>query len=142
MTDRRLERLRQICLAFPDAIEKSEGMPTLEHHARTARVFRVHSKTFAWYLDNHHGDGRVAVWCKAPPATQEVLVRANPDRFFVPPYVGRRGWIGLRLDGRLDWSEVEALVEDSYLMTAPERRRQPLREQRDQQGGPVKVKTR
>jgi hypothetical protein len=81
----------------------------------------VRGKTFAMFLDNHHGDGRVALWCKAPPGAQAEIVAADPRRFFVPPYVGPRGWIGARLDLDPDWGAVAACVEDSYRMTAPKR---------------------
>ena len=68
-----------------------------------------------------HGDGRVSVWCKAPPGSQEILVGADPARFFVPPYVGHKGWVGIRLDDGPDWEEVESLVRRSYRLTAPRR---------------------
>jgi hypothetical protein len=71
--------------------------------------------------DNHHGAGRPAVWCKAAPGNQGLMVRANPDRFFVPPYVGPSGWIGIRLDRSPDWKEVGELMRDSYRLVAPKR---------------------
>jgi len=108
-----LTRLRAICLALPDATEKiAWGEPT----------FRIRDKLFAMFTDNHHGDGRIAVWCKAPPGVQEILVGAAPQRFYRPPYVGHKGWIGIRLEGDVDWAEVAALVKDSYEMTAPKQR--------------------
>jgi hypothetical protein len=106
-----LQRLREICLALPEATEKPQRRPT----------FQVRAKTFVMFMDDHHGDGRVAIWCKAPPGAQGVLVGADPVRFFVPPYVGHSGWIGVRLDVELDWDEVADLVEQSYRMTAPKR---------------------
>ena len=107
-----LERLRKICLALPEATEKiAWGEPT----------FRVRDKMFGMFTNNHHGDGRVALWCKAPEGVQEILVSADPRRFFVPPYVGHKGWIGVRLDVDVDWDEVADLVKDSYQMTAPKR---------------------
>src|SRR5512147_1805325 len=112
MKDDPLSRLRKVCLALPEATEKvAWGEPT----------FRVRDKIFAMFTDNHHGDGRVALWCKAPPGVQEVVVGADPRRFYVPPYVGHKGWIGVRLDVTVDWDEVADLVKDSYLMTAPKR---------------------
>jgi hypothetical protein len=80
-------------------------------------------KTFAYYLDNHRGDeGIVGLVCKAPPEENEALVASYPDRFYMPAYVGPRGWVGLRLDtGRVDWEEVEDFAVDSYLRTAPKR---------------------
>ncbi len=73
------------------------------------------------YLDNHHGDGRLALWCAAPEEMQQLLVQADPERFFVPPYVGHRGWIGVRLDLGADWEEIAGFVEDAYLSVAPKR---------------------
>jgi len=108
-----LTQLRKICLAFPDATEKvAWGEPT----------FRVRNKLFAMFTDNHHGDGVVALWCKAPMGVQEILVGAAPEKFFRPPYVGHKGWIGVRLDIEVDWNEVADLVKDSYQMTAPKPR--------------------
>ena len=103
------DRLRAICLALPEAAEKQAwGDPT----------FRVRDRIFAM---EKRGDGRVSVWCKAPPGSQEVLVGADPDTFFVPPYVGHKGWVGMRLDREPDWAEVAALVRRSYRLTAPKR---------------------
>lgn len=115
-----LPRLRAVCLDLPEAVEvETWGDPT----------FRVRDKIFAMLKS---GDGRPSLWCKAPPGVQEVLVGAAPVRFFVPPYVGHRGWIGIRLDraGAPDWDEVAALVADSYRMTAPKRLRAMLDERR------------
>jgi hypothetical protein len=107
-----LARARKICLALPEAYEKiAWGAPT----------FRVAGRQFAMYLDNHHGDGRVALWCKAPPGAQEILVGADPERFFVPPYVGPAGWIGIHLDKGLDWGVIAGLVRDGYGEIAPKR---------------------
>ena len=104
-----LDRLREICLALPEAIEKEAwGDPT----------FRVRDKIFAQYKV---GDGRMSVWCKAPPGAQDVLVGSDHERFFVPPYVGHIGWVGVRLDVEIDWDDVADLVEESYRMTAPKR---------------------
>jgi len=107
-----LERVRAICLALPEAEEKEAwGMPT----------FRVRGKLFAHFADNHHGDGRVALWLKPEAGVRDLLVEAAPERFFVPPYVGPRGWVGLRVDGEVDWDEVADLVEDSWRLIAPKR---------------------
>jgi hypothetical protein len=112
MSDALLERVREICLALPETSEARSFQST----------FRVREKNFAWFMDDHHGDGRVAIWCKAPVGAQGMLVQSNPERFFVPPYVGPKGWIGIRLDvGKVDWDEVAELVEESYRMTAPRR---------------------
>ena len=103
------DRLRAICLALPDAVEKEAwGDPT----------YRVRDKIFAM---EKRGDGRVSVWCKAPPGSQEVLNGADPERFFVPPYVGVKGWICIRLDSAPDWDEVAALIRRSYRLIAPKR---------------------
>jgi hypothetical protein len=113
-----LARVRKICLALPEAHEKvAWGAPT----------FRVRNKQFAMFLNNHHGDGRIALWCKAPPGAQEILVGADPDRFFVPPYVGPSGWLGIHLDKGLDWGVVAGLVRDGYLEVAPKRLRPALK---------------
>jgi hypothetical protein len=71
------------------------------------------------YLDDHHGDGRLALWCAAPPGAQAELIEQDPDRFFRPPYVGHRGWIGVRLDRDLDWGEIAGIAEDAYRQVAP-----------------------
>lgn len=107
-----LTRLRKLCLALPEAHEvEAWGEPT----------FRVRNKLFAMYAapNNHHGAGRPAVWCKAAPGNQSLMVRAAPDRFFVPPYVGPSGWVGVWLDRSPDWSEVDDLLRDSYRLIAP-----------------------
>jgi hypothetical protein len=70
-------------------------------------------------LDDHHGDGRLAIWCPAPDGVQATLVDAEPDRFFRPPYVGHRGWLGVRLDVEVDWEEVAGIVTDAYRLVAP-----------------------
>ncbi len=86
-------------------------------------TFRVRNKLFAMFAsaESHHGGGRPAVWCKAGPGNQELMVRAAPKRFFVPPYVGPSGWVGVFLDGAVDWAELAELLEDSYRLTAPKR---------------------
>jgi hypothetical protein len=111
---RPLSRLRKLCLALPEAHEvEAWGEPT----------FRVRNKLFAMYADagKHHGAGRASVWCKAAPGNQALMVRAEPERFFVPPYVGPSGWIGIYLDQSPDWKEVAELLRDSYRLTAPKR---------------------
>lgn len=109
MTAEPTARLRAICLALPEATEKEAwGDPT----------FRVRDKIFAM---EKRGDGRISLWCKAPPGSQEILIGAAPERFFVPPYVGRKGWIGLRLDDDPDWDEVAEVVKRSYRLIAPKR---------------------
>jgi predicted DNA-binding protein (MmcQ/YjbR family) len=103
------DRLRAVCLALPEAEERETwGAPT----------YRVRDKIFAMERSD---DGRVSLWCKAPPGSQEVLVGADPARFFAPPYVGPKGWVGVRLDDGPDWGEVEMLVGRSYRLVAPRR---------------------
>jgi hypothetical protein len=106
-----LARVRKLCSALPEVTEKlSHGSPT----------FFV-KKAFVMYLDDHHGDGRLALWCAAPTGVQGELVDQEPDRFFVPPYVGGRGWIGVRLDRDPDWDEIAGIIEDAYREVAPRR---------------------
>jgi predicted DNA-binding protein (MmcQ/YjbR family) len=114
MPPRPLTRLRKLCLALPEAHEvEAWGEPT----------FRVRNKLFAMYAaaGNHHGDGRAGVWLKAGSGNQQLMVRAAPKKFFVPPYVGPSGWVGVYLDGSPDWAEVKSLLEDSYRLVAPKR---------------------
>jgi hypothetical protein len=104
-----LAKLRAIALAMPNATESiNHGRP----------CFKVRNTTFVMFLDNHHRDGRVALWCKAPPGAQSMIVESDPERYFVPPYVGPSGWIGARLDRRPDWAAIKAFVAESYAMTA------------------------
>ena len=113
VSDDILTRLREVCLALPEVTERlSHGSPTW---------FVRGKKTVATYVDNHHGDGRLAIWCPAPPGVQGALVTEEPDRFFVPAYVGHRGWLGVRLDRELDWDEVAGIVEDAYRLVAPKK---------------------
>jgi predicted DNA-binding protein (MmcQ/YjbR family) len=111
MNDEPLDHLRTICLALPEATEQGGvGDPS----------FKVRDKIFAM---RHLVNDRASMWCKAQPGAQDVLVGSEPERFFVPPYVGRYGWIGIWLDGGIDWGEVADLVEESYRLTAPQRLR-------------------
>jgi hypothetical protein len=109
-----LPRLRALCLALPEAHEvEAWGEPT----------FRVRNRMFATYASasSHHGAGRPAVWLKATPANQALMVAADPARYFVPPYVGPSGWVGVWLDRRPRWKEVGELLRDAYRRTAPKR---------------------
>jgi hypothetical protein len=109
--ERVLDRIRQICLGLPETTERlSHGAPTF---------FVREKRAFVMVLSNHHGDGRFAVWCAAPDGLQKMLVEAEPARFFVPPYVGHRGWLGVRLDRDLHWEELTGIVEDAYAEVAP-----------------------
>jgi hypothetical protein len=106
-----LQRVRAICLALPEVSERlSHGAPTF---------FVRGKKAFLMVLTDHHGDGRFAIWCAAPTGMQSMLVDADPERFFVPPYVGHRGWLGVRLDRGLQWDELEGIAEDAYAEVAP-----------------------
>lgn len=106
-----LTRLRQICFALPGTSERlSHGAPSF---------FVRDKKCFLMLLDNHHGDGRFAIWCAAPPGNQELLIAANAGRFFRPPYVGHRGWLGVLLNEDVDWGELEGIVEDAFASVAP-----------------------
>jgi len=107
-----LTESRKICLALPETTEKvAWGAPT----------FRVKDKIFAMFTANHHGDGRIALWCNAPPGAQEELIGSDPVHFFRPAYVGPRGWVGVRLDGTLDWGVIAMIVLEAYKTTAPKR---------------------
>lgn len=105
-----LEQLREICLAYPEVTERlSHGAPSF---------FVREKKTLCNLHDDHHGDGRLAVWAPAPPGVQEQMVDQEPDRFFRPPYVGHLGWIGYRLEDA-DWDEVRGIIDDAYRKVAP-----------------------
>jgi len=93
---------------------------TSERLSHGAPTFFVREKrAFLMVLTNHHGDGRFAIWCAAAPGMQQMLVEADPERFFRPPYVGHRGWLGMRLDRGVDWDELAGIVEDAYAEVAP-----------------------
>ena len=110
-----IQRLREMCLALPGAFEKE---------AWGECTFRVTGGSmFAMTDNNHHGSNHIAVWIKAPGEVQEILVAADPKRFFVPPYVGAKGWIGIRLDYKVDWDELRELLKDGYSLSAPKRLR-------------------
>ena len=109
-----VDRLRAICLALPETTEKvAWGEPT----------WRVGGRLFAQLDNHHHGADHLAVWMPAPLGEQESLIFLDPERFFRPPYVGQRGWVGARIDRRPDWSLVTALVKQAYREVAPPRLR-------------------
>ena len=111
--DSRLTQVSAICLALPESSRTDQGS-----HA----TFTVRKKTFAYFLNNHHGDGIVSVCSKALPGENNALVAAHPRKFYLPAYIGSRGWIGLRIDrGKIDWNEVRELIASSYLQVAPRR---------------------
>jgi hypothetical protein len=108
-----LARVRRLCLSFPEVNERaSHGAPTF---------FVRDKKSFCSFVDNHHGDGRLAIWCCAPPDAQGMLVDSDPEVFFVPPYVGPSGWIGVRLDRGAPWGTIAGVLEQAYRMKAPKR---------------------
>lgn len=105
-----LARVRELCLALPGVTERpSHGAPT----------FFAGRRSFATFMDNHHRDGRLALWCAAPAGVQAARVEHDPERDFVPPYVGGRGRLGVRLDRGLPWGEVAGALEDAYAEVAP-----------------------
>jgi phosphoribosylglycinamide formyltransferase-1 len=111
--DRRLARLTKVSLALPEAERELVG-----RHGR----FHVRGKTFAWYLDDHHGDGIVSVSCKMALGENREVAALDPARFYLPAYMAHRGWIAMRLDaGKIDWNEVGELVAESYRLIAPRR---------------------
>ena len=112
-SDPAIQRLRNVCLAFPETFEKE---------AWGECTFRITGGSMFAMTDNHHhGSKHIAVWVKAPREVQEMLVHADPKRFFVPPYVGSKGWIGVRLDYKVDWNELRDILRDGYEMSAPKR---------------------
>jgi predicted DNA-binding protein (MmcQ/YjbR family) len=108
------DAVREICLSFPEAEEApSHGSPN----------FKVHGKSFAMYTVNHHGDGRVSLWLSSPPGAQDIHVRGEPKHFFVPPYVGPKGWLGVHLNKGLSWNRIALLVREAYEKVGPPRLR-------------------
>jgi hypothetical protein len=107
-----LERVRALCLSLPGVTERlSHGAPT----------WFVGKRTFVTFHDDHHGDGRLALWCAAPEGAQAGLVGGAPEHYFVPAYVGHRGWIGVRLDRDLEWDAIAGAIEEAYIAIAPPR---------------------
>ncbi len=106
-------RVRAVCLSLPEVTERP---------SHSAPTFFVRKRAFvnAW-IDGHHDHTFPHLWCAAGPGVQEALMVDDPDRFFRPPYVGHRGWIGIRLDGRPDWDRMAELCQDAYRVVAPAR---------------------
>lgn len=106
-----LTRVRKLCLSLPETTERlSHGAP----------CFYVGTKkTFVMFLNNHHDDGRLALWCAAPLGAQESLIALDAEQFFRPPYVGHRGWIGVRLDLHPNWDQVAGIIRDAWHTVAP-----------------------
>jgi hypothetical protein len=121
------EQIRKSCLSFPGTSEReSHGAPTF---------FLNEKKSFVQYRYNHHGDGRIALWCAAPSGIQAMLVESEPDVYFVPPYVGYLGWVGMRLDRHAAWSEITGMLENAYLTKAPPKYKEMLKNSRSTEGG-------
>ena len=111
--DPRLNRLTKLASSLPETSRELSGS-----HAQ----FLVRKKTFAYFLNDHHGDGIVAVTCKVLPGDNVALIAAQPDRFYLPAYIGPKGWVALRLDiGKIDWQEIEELLRGSYQLVASRR---------------------
>jgi hypothetical protein len=105
------EKIRDLCLSFQGTNER------ISHGAPTFFIDNKHS--FVQYRVNHHGDGRIAIWCSAPPGVQSVVTEASPDCYFKPPYVAHLGWIGIRLDRDLGWEGISSSIGEAYLNRAP-----------------------
>jgi hypothetical protein len=111
--DEALKRVRAACARLPEAVERlSHGAPSF---------FVSGKKCFVMFHDDHHGDGRLALWCAAPAGVQATMIDEDPERFFSPPYVGGRGWLGVRLDRDPDWDEVANILTDAYRCLAPKK---------------------
>jgi hypothetical protein len=112
--DEALARVRELCLGLPGTSER------LSHGAPSFFIDGKH--TIVMFMDDHHGDGRLALWCAAPAGAQALLTASDPERYFVPPYVGHRGWVGVRLDRDTPWDDIAGVIEDAWLDRAPKRR--------------------
>ncbi len=109
--DRELGRVRRICEALPEVTER------LSHSAPA--FFVRGKKTIAMFVDDHHGDGMLGIWCAAPPGVQEQMIDEDPEVFFRPPYVGHRGWLGVRLSRTVTDDELRMILEDAFRVVAP-----------------------
>jgi len=106
-----INRLRKLCLSLGQVVEKE---------AWGECTFRaVGGSMFAMTDNDHHSSGHIAVWVKASAMVQEILINSDPERFFKPPYVGHKGWVGVRLEGKVDWDAVADILRDGYVMSAP-----------------------
>jgi predicted DNA-binding protein (MmcQ/YjbR family) len=112
-SDPAIAKLREICMAMPEVFEKE---------AWGECTFRVTGGSmFAMTDCNHHDSGHIAVWVKAPAMVQEILVNSDPKRFFVPPYMGKQGWVGVRIDYKVKWDQTAAILKDGYLLSMPKK---------------------
>jgi hypothetical protein len=108
-----LDKVRTLCLSFPGTSERtSHGAPTF---------FVNEKKSFVQYHNNHHGDGKIALWCAAPSGVQSLLVEAEPDIYYIPAYVGHLGWIGVRLDRQAKWEDIAGAIGGAYMARAPKK---------------------
>jgi len=108
-----LDKVRALCLSFPGTSERiSHGAPTF---------FVNEKKSFVQYHNNHHGDGKLALWCAAPSGVQSLLVEAEPDIYYIPAYVGHLGWIGVRLDRQAEWEDIAGAIGGAYMARAPKK---------------------
>lgn len=111
-------RIRSLCLSFPGVNEReSHGAPTF---------FIDNKRSFVQYHVNHHGDGKIALWCSAPSGVQALLTEADPDSYFRPAYVGHLGWVGVRLDRAVPWEEIAGIIGQAYLNRAPNKYKERL----------------
>src|SRR5262245_10930351 len=118
-------QIRKQVIALVEALPEAEAKECGGQHLS----LEVRGKRFGWYLDDHHGDGRLALNCRAPIGESQALVANEPEKFHIPKYVGHRGWLGLWLDlPQLDWAEVEGVLVEAYLMTAPKKLAEQLRQ--------------
>ncbi len=113
------EKIRTLCLSFPGTSERiSHGTPT----------FFINDKlSFVQYWVDHHGDGKIALWCSAASGVQALLIEATPEVYFRPAYVGHLGWVGVRLDRDATWAEISGMIEEAYLNRAPKKYREMLK---------------
>jgi hypothetical protein len=108
-----LAKVRAACMDLPEVTERpSHGAPTW---------FIRDKKTFVTFHNDHHGDGILGIWAAAHPGAQEALIASNPERYYRPAYVGHRGWVGMRLEGKVDWDEADGIIEDAYRAVAPQK---------------------
>jgi hypothetical protein len=112
------EKIRSLCLSLPGSSERiSHGAPTF---------FIGDKLSYVQYRVNHHGDGRIALWCSAPTGVQSLLIESTPEVYFRPPYVGHLGWVGLRLDREVVWADISGTIGEAYMNRAPKKYREML----------------
>jgi hypothetical protein len=111
-----LERRRRHVVSLVESLPEASAIPGGDRHLS----LEVRGRRFGYFLDDHHGDGRMALNCKTAPGVNQTLADAASDRFFIPKYVGHRGWLGLWLDlPKIDWDEVEGVITEAYRLVAP-----------------------